>query len=115
MNERELVEELSLRANVPATAARAVLGSLLELLRERRLRGEDLESLALSAADPFDDRNVERLIDRARRHPLGVEFLLNGYLGSVAAEFGAHAFTVEAARERLVREGRGVARSGVNA
>ena len=46
---------------------------------------------------------VNDLIARACVHRFGLEFLMNGYLGSVAAEFGVHAFTVEAARERVRR------------
>ncbi len=44
---------------------------------------------------------VEALIAKARKHPLGVDFLLEGELGTVAITFGAHAFTVEAARRHL--------------
>jgi hypothetical protein len=50
---------------------------------------------------PKDPRVVQELIERAKKHPLGVEFLAQGSLDSVAANFEAHAFTVEAARERL--------------
>ena len=50
-----------------------------------------------SAAD------VDALIAAARPHPLGVEFLLTGELGCVAATFHTHAFTVIAARERLAK------------
>ncbi len=53
--------------------------------------------------EPFTDPGlVDDLIARARKHPLGVEFLLHGYLGTVAISFDAHAFTVEAARARLL-------------
>ncbi|MEK7466270.1 MAG: hypothetical protein AAB074_02545 [Planctomycetota bacterium] len=48
---------------------------------------------------------VDALIDRAKSHPLGTEFLSQGALDSVSAAFQAHAFTVEAARERLQGEG----------
>lgn len=48
-----------------------------------------------------DPGEVDALIERARAHPLGVDFLVGGYLGSVAAAFRTHAFTVEAARQRL--------------
>ncbi len=44
---------------------------------------------------------IARLIDRAGRHPLGVTFLRDGSLDAVAATFGVHAFTIEAARARL--------------
>lgn len=48
-----------------------------------------------------DPSEIDRLLAAARSHPLGVEFLMNGYLGSVAVTFGVHAFAVEAARERV--------------
>ncbi|MCR4376257.1 MAG: hypothetical protein NUW22_15560 [Acidobacteria bacterium] len=47
------------------------------------------------------DREVEALITAATRHPLGTEFLVGGYLGTVAITFRVHAFVVEAARLRL--------------
>lgn len=49
------------------------------------------------------DHEVEALIAAALQHPLGTEFLLGGYLGTVAITFRVHAFTVEAARHRLCR------------
>lgn len=57
-------------------------------------------------SDPFprfqpDAQDVERLIEAARRHPLGLKFLIDGDLGAVAVLFGVHAFAVEAARDRL--------------
>lgn len=57
------------------------------------------------SANPRDPRVVEELIERAKKHPLGVEFLSSGYIDSVAAGLETHAFTVEEARERLRREG----------
>ena len=48
-------------------------------------------------------QQIAELIDAALNHPLGVEFLLEGDLGSVAATFDAHAFTIEAARDQLKR------------
>ena len=57
------------------------------------------------AREPFTDPSlVDDLIARARKHPLGMELLLGGFLGSVAIALGAHAFTVEAARKRLRKE-----------
>jgi len=46
-------------------------------------------------------QQVEDLIRRARKHPLGLDYLLHGYLDSVAATFKVHGFTVEHARERI--------------
>jgi len=48
-----------------------------------------------------DDREVDALILAAMSHPLGTEFLMGGYLGTVAITFHVHVFTVEAARRRL--------------
>jgi hypothetical protein len=50
---------------------------------------------------------IDRLIHAAGRHPLGVDYLLNGHLGTVAITFGCHAFTVVAARERLAASANG--------
>ena len=47
------------------------------------------------------DREVDALIAAATKHPLGTEFLVGGYLGTVAITFRVHAFVVEAARLRL--------------
>lgn len=44
---------------------------------------------------------VDALIDRARQHPLGIDFLQKGMLDSVAAVFEVHAFVVDSARDRL--------------
>jgi hypothetical protein len=45
--------------------------------------------------------DVDRLIRAAGDHPLGVEYLKHGHLGTVAITFGCHAFTVVAARDVL--------------
>ncbi len=46
-------------------------------------------------------KEVEELVERAARHPLGTEFLRGGALDAVAAIFQVHAFTVEQARQHL--------------
>jgi hypothetical protein len=43
-------------------------------------------------------QEVDGLLQRAADHHLGTDFLVNGSLDSVAATFGVHAFTVDAAR-----------------
>ncbi len=43
-------------------------------------------------------QEVNGLLQRAADHHLGTDFLVNGSLDSVAATFGVHAFTVDAAR-----------------
>jgi hypothetical protein len=45
--------------------------------------------------------DVDALLARAAGDSLGLDFLLNGELGSVAIWFRTHAFTVIAVRERL--------------
>lgn len=95
---------------MPRSTARAVLKALLDLLKEEDVSRDTL--LASGSPEPAgwalkqganysDPHVVDDLIARARTHSLGVDFLLNGFLASVAAEFHAHAFTVEAARQRL--------------
>jgi hypothetical protein len=49
---------------------------------------------------------VTDLIERAKAHELGLGFLREGALQAVAAAFGVHAFTVDAARRRLGEEER---------
>ena len=51
------------------------------------------------------DADVDALIARATADSLGVDFLLHGDLGSVATWFRIHAFTVVAARQRLLAAG----------
>jgi hypothetical protein len=46
--------------------------------------------------------DVDGLIARASTDRLGVDFLLYGELGTVAIWFRTHAFTVLAARDRLL-------------
>ena len=54
------------------------------------------------AGEPPESAAVETLLAAARSHPLGTGYLVNGYLGSVAATFGVHAFVVEEARKRVL-------------
>jgi hypothetical protein len=44
---------------------------------------------------------VADLVERAKGHPLGLDYLKGGHLGSVAVTFETHAFTVLAARDLL--------------
>ena len=47
------------------------------------------------------ETEIQYLIERAKSHDLGIEFLLNGSLDAVAATFNVHAFVIDAARDRL--------------
>ena len=115
MTERDLVAELADRAQVAPEQVRAVLDALAEVTCEHERAGQALPLAALGLARCYGfrraaapspaqqpcDASVEQLIADARRHPLGIEFLLEGEPGCVAATFGTHAFTVDAARQRL--------------
>jgi hypothetical protein len=101
MTRTELVNEISLRTGVEPAEARAVLDALLDLVRDGSVSPDILLFPRTPTASYSDPALVDDLIARARKHRFGIEFLRNGLLGSVAAEFGAHAFTVEAARQRL--------------
>jgi hypothetical protein len=124
MNETEVVRELSRRTSLPEATAGAVFDAVRELAREGAIDQDILfaskrvetdtnvkdAALPLVAAEHLpvanhsDPHLVEDLIARARKHPMGLEFLVSGFLASVAIALGAHAFTVEAARERLRKE-----------
>lgn len=109
MNQSDLLDEVAQRAQVSEEDARAVLDALAQVVRRERAQGDTvlLQALAGAGGPPAGSENpknaaaVEALIERARSHPLGLEYLQKGFLGSVAATFQAHAFTVLAARERL--------------
>jgi len=48
-------------------------------------------------------KEIDTLIDDAKSHDLGVEFLTSGALGAVAMTFNVHAFVVDAARDQLAK------------
>jgi hypothetical protein len=105
MNEFELVAELSRRTSLPEATTTAVLLAMRELLSEGVVDERTLLTTPPEmASNPEDPGLVDQLIARAKKHPLGIEFLVSGFLASVAIGLGAHAFTVEAARRRLKRE-----------
>lgn len=115
MPKDEWIDKLAGRAGVAPAEAKAVLDALSEMDRRRERSGRPLpieavdpgsnDGWQLPAKEPLryqpTSAEVGRLIEDAQRHPLGIEFLIEGELGSVAATFGVHAFTVDAARRRL--------------
>jgi hypothetical protein len=111
MADARLINELVRRARLSPSDAEAALNALAEVAAERHLGPADGAAgypaapgaPAPPSADPFvpDEADVEALIASARRHPLGIDFLIGGHLGSVAVTFKTHAFTVEAARARI--------------
>lgn len=105
MNQSDVVKELARRASLPEETAAAVLKAIRELIHEGALDGATLLSMPEPPEVPPDDPGVvDRLIARAKKHPLGLEFLASGLLATVAITLGAHAFTVEAARRRIRKE-----------
>ena len=100
MNEAEVVRELSHKTGLPQSAAEAVLRALREMMHDGLVNMR----LPIAKNDLEDVALVDDVIARARRHPLGIEFLLDGHLAAVAISLQAHAFTVEAARARLRSE-----------
>jgi hypothetical protein len=105
MDNIELIEELAARAGVGPEQAKAVLGALASMGGAHGLPGHAARFTGLRyEPSPLE---VERLIDGARAHSLGLRFLLEGELGCVAATFRTHAFTVDAARKLLAEEARG--------
>ncbi len=115
MDDTELVKELAARAKMTPAAAKAVLDVLEEIAAEHAVSDGPGPLSALDprrrgrteihSTDPLFYRptpsEVEALIEFARQHPLGIDFLLEGEPGCVAATFRTHAFTVDAARRRL--------------
>jgi hypothetical protein len=119
MIESELVDELSRRAGLSSADVRAVVNALATVACEQERRGERLAFGGFTVSRCAGERQaggtavatftpgsseIDDLIAAAGRHPLGVDFLMNGDLCSVAIVFRTHAFTVDAARERLRRD-----------
>jgi len=114
MADARLIDELVRRARLSPSDAEAALRALAELAAEGHLRPVDGPAGYPAAPgtpappppEPFvpDAADVDALIASARRHPLGIDFLIGGHLGTVAVTFKTHAFTVEAARARIWTE-----------
>ena len=111
MSDSHLIDEIVRRSRVSPSDAEAVLDALADLAAEGRLGAgsrpaPEAGRAAPAPGEPFapTSAEIDALIAEARRHPLGIDFLLGGHLGSVAATFKAHAFTVEAARARIWSE-----------
>ena len=60
-------------------------------------------------------KQTHDLIERAKSHELGLEFLINGSLDAVAVTFGVHAFVVDEARDHLASPGVTTQRTSVPA
>jgi hypothetical protein len=105
MTDPEFVNELARRAGVSRDDAEAVLEALARFAPERlqttnlwSVADGDTPGAATARGGPDE---VAVLIAEAGRHPLGLEFLLEGDLAAVAITFRTHVFAVEAARQQL--------------
>jgi hypothetical protein len=104
MADPKLVDDLARRAGVSRADAEAVLEALGALAPERvpvSMRPSVHEPGPAPSRYEPTSADVEALIAEARKHPLGIDFLLDGDLSAVAMTFQVHAFTVEAARRQL--------------
>ena len=112
MKESHLVGEVVRRTEVTEESARSVIEAISDLLREGQVGSVHLRAYGASpepieacpdpaSLNPTDPRLVDALVENAKNHPLGLEFFEQGSICSVSAAFQSHAFTVEAAREKL--------------
>lgn len=109
MNHESLLSDAVSRSGLPRPTVAAVVSALAELVHHSHASPDELLHALLGAAeplhahpvDPRDAAAVADLLERAKAHPLGLDYLKGGHLGSVAATFETHAFTVLAAREQL--------------
>ena len=109
MNHAQLVRDAASLSVLPEATVESVIAALADLVHRSRVSPDELLHALLGAADPLqahpvdprDSHVVAQLVERAKAHPLGLDYLKGGHLGSVAVTFEAHAFTVLAARELL--------------
>jgi hypothetical protein len=66
-----------------------------------RASGSTCTSDAVEPPGPATAATVEELVQRALEHPLGIRFLLDGPMETVAVTLRAHVFLVLEAREML--------------
>lgn len=111
MNHASLVRDAAARSGLPESEVEKVVAALADLVHGAHASPDELLHALLGAAeplhahpvDPRDPALVAELVERAKTHPLGMDYLRGGHLGSVAATFETHAFTVLAARDLLRR------------
>lgn len=109
MNHATLVKDVAARAGLPEATIVPVIAALADLVHDAHVSPDELLHALLGAADPLyahpvdprDPTVVAELVERAKTHPLGLDYLKGGHLGSVAVTFETHAFTVLAARDLL--------------
>ncbi len=109
MNRASLVKDVAARSGLSEETVASVIEALAGLVHDSHATQDEALRAVLGATgplhspavDPRDPAVVAELVERAKAHPLGLDYLRSGHLGSVAATFETHAFTVLAAREAL--------------
>lgn len=109
MNHASLVRDAAALSGLPESTVEGVVGALADLVHHSHASPDELLHALLGGPDPLhahpvnprDPAVVAELVERAKAHPLGLAYLKGGHLGSVAATFETHAFTVLAARDLL--------------
>jgi hypothetical protein len=109
MNHATLVKDVAARAGLPEATIVPVIAALADFVYDGHVSPDELLHALLGASDPLhihaggprDPTVVAQLVERAKVHPLGLDYLKGGHLGSVAVTFETHAFTVLAARDLL--------------
>ena len=109
MNHASLVNDAAARSGLGNETVEKVVAALADVVHQAHATPDELLHALLGADEPFhahpidprDPAVVADLVEKAKAHPLGLDYLKNGHLGSVAVTFETHAFTVLAARERL--------------
>lgn len=109
MDHASLVRDAAARSGLPEPEVEKVIAALADLVHHAHASTDELLHALLGASDPLhaqpvdprDPALVAGLLERAKEHPLGLDFLKGGHLGSVAVTFETHAFTVLAARDLL--------------
>jgi hypothetical protein len=109
MNHAQLVRDAARLSGLSEATVESVIAALADLVHRSRVSPDELVHALLGAADPLDTHPVDprdpsavaELVERAKAHSLGLDYLKGGHLGSVAATFETHAFTVLAARDLL--------------
>ena len=109
MNHLSLVKDAAARSGLPEATVERVVAALADVVHHAHATPAELlhallggeEPLNAHPVDPRDPALIADLVERAKSHPLGLDYLKGGHLGSVAVTFETHAFTVLAARELL--------------
>jgi hypothetical protein len=85
--------------------------AMIEQVREARQRAADQSTSrsfpvgTAASTEGVQTKSPEKLIEEAKEHPLGIDFLLHGPPETVAVTFAVHPFIVFRARGQLEDQG----------